>query len=216
VTTLKFPHTPRWPRRESAGYSASGVSCSARHAALVATCSALAMTRAAPTTIRTALAVYNTTWRWWQRASGAAQFVAYTVLVTARKRRLQREWRRLQRATRRAGRDTCCAGHDARRAHHDTHRAGCVQHDVALVEAREWRRSNFRTRRAGHGAKAPATARVASAAVRDTPRRPQREWRRLRRATRSASAGYCASGSGCITIGVGSARRGDECGTKHI
>jgi hypothetical protein len=61
----------------------------------------------------------------------------HAALATARKRRLQREWCRLQRATRRAGRNTCCAGYDARRAHHDTHRAGCVQHDVALVAARE-------------------------------------------------------------------------------
>jgi hypothetical protein len=213
------------------------------------------------------LAVQSTTWRWLQRASGATQIAVNTALATARKRRLQREWRRLQRATRRAGRDTCCAGHGARRAHHDTHGAGCAQHDVALAAAHEWRRSNCRTCRAGHGAQAPAIARVASAAARDTPRRPrhvlrwpwraprppryapswlcrarrgadcsarapatarvasaaardtprrlQRVWRRLRRATRSASAGYSATGSGCITIGVGSARRGDGCGTKH-
>jgi hypothetical protein len=46
------------------------------------------MARAAPTTIRTALAVHNTTWRWLQRTSGAAQIAAHAALATARKRRL--------------------------------------------------------------------------------------------------------------------------------
>jgi hypothetical protein len=44
------------------------------------------MARAAPTTIRTELAVQSTTWRWLQRASGATQIAVNAALATARKR----------------------------------------------------------------------------------------------------------------------------------